>query len=313
MDNLKIKVSEALKTAALNESAKHYLLQNPTLFELLLKGAKRYIGGENLDDTITTVKKSNANNFPTSIEFMGESVSSINEANEVTQEFLKIIDTIKKEKLTSIVALDLSHIGLAIDKQLAFENLKSLAEATKDTAIEVSISAEGIDRTDDILETFCKISPDYPNIGITIQAYLHRTPKDLDHILQATQGTIKMVKGAFAAPEEYALKRGEKLDLQYISLVERLLLSNRKCSIATHHDKILDSLKKFIIKHDIPKTSYEFQMLYGIREDLLMNLQQEGYPCRQYIVYGKEWYLYLCNRIAENPDNLFQFIVDIME
>ena len=313
MDNLKMKVSEALKSAALNESAKHYLLQNPTLFELLLKGAKRYIGGENLEDTILTVKKSTANNFSTSIEFMGESVSSINEANEVTQEFLKIIDTIKKEKLDSIVALDLSHIGLAIDKQLAFENLKSLAEATKDTAIEVSISAEGIDRTDNILETFYKISPDYPNIGITIQAYLHRTPKDLEHILQATQGTVKMVKGAFAAPEEFALKRGEKLDQQYISLVEKLLLSNRKCSIATHHDKIQDSLKEFIIKNDIPKTNYEFQMLYGIREDLLKNLQQEGYPCRQYIVYGKEWYLYLCNRIAENPDNLFQFIIDIME
>ncbi len=97
MNNLKTKVSEALKNAALNESAKHYLLQNSVLFNLLLKGAKRYIGGENLEDTILTVKKSNANNFPTSIEFMGESVSSVNEANEVTQEFLKIIDAIKKE------------------------------------------------------------------------------------------------------------------------------------------------------------------------------------------------------------------------
>jgi proline dehydrogenase len=313
MDNLKSKVSIALKTAALNESAKHYLLENPILFDLLLKGAKRYIGGENLAATIESIKKLNAEKFPASIEFMGESVTSINEANEATQEFLKIIDAIKKEKLNSIVALDLSHIGLAIDKQLAFENLKSLAEATKDTAIEVSISAEGIDRTDKILETFYKISPDYPNIGITIQAYLHRTPKDLEYILQATQGTIKMVKGAFATPEGHALSRGGKLDQQYISLVEKLLLSNRKCSIATHHDKILDSLKEFIIKHDIPKTNYEFQMLYGIRTDLLEGLQQEGYPCRQYVVYGKEWYLYLCNRIAENPDNLFQFIIDIME
>jgi proline dehydrogenase len=313
MDNLKSKVNIALKTAALNESAKHYLLQNPILFDLLLKGAKRYIGGENLAETIESVKKLNANKFPTSIEFMGESVTSINEANEATQEFLKIIDAIKKEKLDSIVALDSSHIGLTIDKQLAFENLKSLAEATKNTEIEVSISAEGVDRTDKILETFCKISPEYPNIGITIQAYLHRTPKDLDHILQTTQGTIKMVKGAFATPEGHALSRGEKLDQQYISLVEKLLLSNRKCSIATHHDKIHDSLKKFIIKHDIPKTNYEFQMLYGIRTDLLEGLQLEGHPCRQYVVYGKEWYLYLCNRIAENPDNLFQFIIDIME
>ncbi|HLG40254.1 MAG TPA: proline dehydrogenase family protein, partial [Chitinophagaceae bacterium] len=277
MDNLKTKVSEALKTAALNESAKHYLLQNPTLFKLLLKGARRYIGGENLEDTILTVKKLNANNFPTSVEFMGESVGSINEANEVTQEFLKIINTIKKEKLNSIVSLDLSHIGLAIDIRLAFENLKSLAEATKDSGIEIIISAEGIDRTDKIIETFCKISPDYPNVGITIQAYLHRTSKDLEHILQETQGKIRIVKGAFATPEEYALKRGNKLDENYISLIETLLSSKRRCSIATHHDKIQDRIKNLVNKHDIPKTNYEFEMLYGIREDLLKTLQQEGY------------------------------------
>lgn len=313
MENLKTRASEALKTAALNESAKHYLLQNPTLFKLLLKGARRYIGGENLEETVLTVKKINANGFPVSVEFMGESVTSISEANEATQEFLKIIDTIKKEKLESIVSLDLSHIGLAIDTRLAFENLKSLGEATNDSGIEIILSAEGTERTEKIIETFCKISPDYSNIGITLQAYLHRTPKDLEHILQVTQGKIRIVKGAFAAPEEYALKRGEKLDQQYISLVEKLLLSNRKCSIATHHDKIQKSIKELINKHAIPKTNYEFEMLYGIREDLLKNLQQEEYPCRQYVVYGKEWYLYLCNRVAENPDNLFQFVIDIME
>jgi len=88
---------------------------------------------------------------------------------------------------------------------------------------------------------------------------------------------------------------------------------NRKCSIATHHDKIQNAVKDLVNKYEIPKSNYEFEMLYGIREDLLKNLQQEGYPCRQYAVYGKEWYLYLCNRIAENPDNLFQFIIDIVE
>jgi proline dehydrogenase len=313
MDDLKIKASKALKTAALNESAKHYLLQNKILFDLLLKGAKRYIGGETLEETIVTVKKLNANKFPTSIEFMGESVGSISEAKEVTEEFLKIIDAIKREKLDSIVSLDLSHIGLALDTKLAFDNLKLLADAAIDSNIEIVISAEGIERTNKIIDTFCEISPNYPNIGITLQAYLHRTPTDLERILKSTQGKIRMVKGAFAVPEEYALSRGEKLDEKYIQLVEKLLLEKRKCSIATHHNKIQDSIKELIHKHDIPNTNYEFEMLYGIREDLLKELQNEKYPCRQYIVYGKEWYLYLCNRIAENPDNLFQFIIDIME
>jgi proline dehydrogenase len=312
MDNLKIKVSEALKTAALNESAKHYLLQDPVLFNLLLKGAKRYIGGENLEDTILTIKRSNADGIPTSVEFMGESVVSVNEAKEVTDEFLKIIDRIKKEQLNAIVSLDLSHIGLAIDRQLALENLKALAVATKDSAVEIMISAEGIERTDGIIETFCELSPHYPNIGITLQAYLHRTPKDLEHILKETQGKIRLVKGAFAVPEDRAWSRGEQLDERFIELVEKLFIEKRRCSIATHHDKIQTSVKDLVNKYGVPKTQYEFEMLYGIREDLLLNLTQQGYPCRRYIVYGKEWYLYVCNRIAENPDNLFQFIIDII-
>lgn len=313
MDKLKIDASKALKNAALNETAKHYLLQNPILFKLLLKGAKRYIGGENLEETILTVKKSNSEQFQTSIEFMGESVHSINESKEVTQEFIKIIDTIKKEKLNAIVSLDLSHIGLEIDKELALDNFKVLADATKNSTIELIISAEGVERTDKILDIFCEISPIYPNIGITIQAYLHRTLDDLERILRETQGKIRVVKGAFATPEGHSLSRGENLDKQYINIVEKLLLEKRKCSIATHHDKIQNSVKQLIDKYNIPKTNYEFEMLYGIQEDLLKGLQQEGHPCRQYIVYGKEWYLYLCNRIAENPDNLFQFIIDIME
>lgn len=312
MDNLKIKVSEALKTAALNESAKHYLLQNPVLFNLLLKGAKRYIGGENLEDTILTIKRSNADGIPTSVEFMGESVVSIKEAKEVTDEFLKIIDHIKKEQLNAIVSLDLSHIGLAIDRQLALENLKALAVATKDSAVEIMISAEGIERTDGIIETFCELSPHYPNIGITLQAYLHRTPKDLEHILKETQGKIRLVKGAFAVPEDRAWSRGDQLDERFIELVEKLFIEKRRCSIATHHDKIQTSVKDLVNKYSVPKTQYEFEMLYGIREDLLLNLKQQAYPCRRYIVYGKEWYLYVCNRIAENPDNLFQFIIDII-
>jgi len=313
MTDLRTKVSEALKIAALNESAKNYLLNNPELFELLLKAAKRYIGGENLEEASQRAKRLNIEGFPTSLEFMGESTNSISEANEVTQEFLAIIKKIKEENLKSIVSLDLSHIGLAIDKQLAFDNLKLLAEAAKANNIGVVISAEGVERTDEIIETFCKISPDYANVGLTLQAYLYRTPKDLERCLKETQGKIRLVKGAFATPENHSIGRGEPLDDVYIKLVETLFLNKRFCSIATHHDKIQDKVKELLIKHQIQKSNYEFEMLLGIREDLLKNLQKEGHPCRQYIVYGKEWYLYLCNRIAENPDNLFQAIVDIME
>ncbi|GAB3165197.1 proline dehydrogenase family protein [Telluribacter humicola] len=312
MTDLQINASEALKLAALNESAKDFLLNNPQLFAVLLKAAKRYIGGENLQEAIQTAKKFNSAGLPTSLEFMGESISSTNEANEVTQEFLTLIEAIKKENITSIVSLDLSHIGLAVDKELALDNFKLIAQTAKQSEIDVIISAEGVERTDEIIHTFCKISPDFPNVGLTLQAYLYRTPKDLERILKETQGKIRVVKGAFATPIGHSIGRGDQLDDVYINTVETLLVNNRKCSIATHHDKIQDRVKRLLDKHQTPKTNYEFEMLLGIREDLLNDLKKEGYPCRKYIVYGKEWYLYMCNRIAENPDNIFQAIIDIV-
>jgi len=301
-----------LKIAALNEGAKDYILNNPELFKLLLKAAKRYIGGEKIEEAIATAKRINEKGLPASLEFMGESTRSVEESESVTQHFLNLINKVKEENIDSIISLDLSHIGLAIDKDLAYSNLVSLAESAHRNDIEVVISAEGVERTDDIINTFCKISPDFSNVGITLQAYLNRTPKDLERILNETQGKIRIVKGAFAVPPGHAVERGEHLDDLYIKYIETLFLKNRRCSIATHHDKIQNRVKELIVKYDVPKSKYEFEMLLGIQEGLLDEIHKGGYPCRQYIVYGDEWYLYMCNRIAENPDNLFQAIVDIL-
>ncbi|SMC79699.1 proline dehydrogenase family protein [Chryseobacterium sp. YR221] len=309
---LKEKAGALLKIAALNEGAKEYILNNPELFKLLLKAAKRYIGGEKMEEALATAKRINDKGLPTSLEFMGESTRSVEESELVTQHFFDLINKVKEEKINSIVSLDLSHIGLAIDKDLAYNNLVLLAESAHKKDIEIVISAEGVDRTDDIINTYCKISPDFSNVGITLQAYLNRTPKDLERVLNETQGKIRIVKGAFAVPPGHAVERGKHLDDLYINYIETLFLKNRRCSIATHHNKIQNRVKELIEQYDVPKSKYEFEMLLGIQEDLLNETYKEGYSCRQYIVYGDEWYLYMCNRIAENPDNLFQAIVDIM-
>ncbi|MDN3584239.1 proline dehydrogenase family protein [Mucilaginibacter flavus] len=313
MSNLKYQAGHELKKAALNITAKNYVLNNPVLFNLLLKGARRYIGGQNLAEVIATVKQTNSSGIPVAVEFMGESVASAAEANEATTEFLELIETIKADKLSSFVALDLSHIGLSVSLELAFTNLLQLAEATKNTPIELIISAEGVERTNDVLDIFSKASPLYPQLGITVQAYLHRSMGDLENLINNTQGRIRLVKGAFAAPEDLILQRGDALDARYLQLVELLLINNRKCAIASHHDKIHSAVKELLKLHETPAELYEFEMLYGIQEELLKSLQASGYPCRQYIVYGREWYLYLCNRIAEYPDNLFRFLIDVLK
>lgn len=304
--------SEALRKAAINEEAKAYLLSNPVLFNLLLKAARRFIGGETLEQALATRKMLHAQGFQTSLEFMGENVTTVADAKEATHEFLKVIKALQTENKFDRVTLDLSHLGLVLDHQLGMENFRTLAKASENTSIELFISAEGLNRTDEVLDAYFQFSREFSHVNITLQAYLHRTPKDLERVLSESRGKVRMTKGAFEGPKELLLSRGPELDDRYIQMINTLFEAKRYCSIATHDPKIIDRVIPILEKHQIQSSMYEFEMLYGIGANKLNDLKKQGYPCRQYVVYGKEWYLYLCNRIAENPENVFQAIVDIM-
>lgn len=306
------KASEALRKAALNEEAKGYLLNNPMLFNLLLKAARRYIGGATLEQALATRKSLQAQGFATSLEFMGESVTTVSKANEATQEFLRVIQSLKAENLPDRVSLDLSHLGLFLDNNLGIDNFRLLAEACKNSLIDLFISAEGMDRTDEILDVYFRFSSEYPNVNITLQAYLHRTKQDLKRVLQSSRGKVRIVKGAYDGPKEQFLPRSQELNDRYIGMIETLFNTGRFCSIATHDTHVLSQILAILKQRHLNQSGYEFEMLYGIGTNQLNELKKQGHLCRQYVVYGKEWYLYLCNRIAENPENIFRALVDII-
>jgi proline dehydrogenase len=303
--------SAALKKAALNEEAKAYLLANPVLFALFKKAARRYIAGDTLHEVAPIAASLNQQNFRCSLEFMGESTRSEQEAKEATGEFLCICQAISERKLNATVSLDLSHIGLALSNDLCYANLSALCQAAAAANTEVIISAEGTERTDAVLAMYQKISKTHSNVGVTVQAYLHRTPDDLKQLL-TLPGRIRMVKGAFETPPGLSLPRGKQLDEVYLSYVEQLLATSHRCSIATHDASIQQAVKQQIVKHQPAAGSYEFESLYGIQTVQLTALKDEGYPTKMYLVYGSEWYLYVCNRIAEHPINIFQALSDIV-
>jgi proline dehydrogenase len=310
--DLRKQASEALRKAAINEDAKAYLLSHPILFNVLLKAARRYIGGETLEEALVTRKTLHAQGFLTSLEFMGENVNTVAEAEQATHEFLRIIEALKHENKADRITLDLSHLGLVLDHELGVKNFRTLAKASENTSIELFISAEGLDRTDEVLDAYFEFSREFSHVNITLQAYLHRTPKDLERVLKESQGKVRMTKGAFEGPKELFLSRSPELNDRYIEMINLLFKAKRYCSIATHDPQIIERLLPMIEKSQLPSSMYEFEMLYGIGTAQLNALKNKGYACRRYVVYGKEWYLYLCNRIAENPENVFQAIVDIM-
>lgn len=301
----------ALRKAALNEEAKAYLLAHRELNALFKKGAKRYLGGDNLEESIAVLRSLNARGFACATDFMGESIRKEEEANQATEEFLRVCDAIGTHGLNSSISLDLSHIGLVIDKELTMQNLSRICDAAGKIGKEVVISAEGIDRTDSIQEIYKTLSAKYPHLCITVQAYLYRSKEDLAELIKIPN-KIRLVKGAFDVPPNVAYKRGEELNKVYLEYAYGLLSSYHHCSIATHDIIIQEAVKEILLTIRPDKERYEFESLLGIENDRLTALLEEGHRCRIYVVYGREWYLYLMNRVAEYPLSIFQVLLDMI-
>lgn len=303
--------AEALRKAAMNQQAKNYILENKSLYNVFRKAANRYIGGETLEETLIKVIKECGNGFKCSIEFMGENTNTAAEAIDAKNEFVRICHEISMRELNSTVSLDLSHIGLGIDKELCRANLDEICNVAKANQTEVIISAEGADATDHVINLYLDAAKIHKNLSITMQAYLHRSTDDFQELVKMP-GRIRIVKGAFNVPAELALSRGDELDEVYLNYIAELFKRNHLCAIATHHDKIQQRVKELIKQLQPPREQYEFESLYGIQNEQLSKLKEEGYPTKVYFVYGKEWYLYLCNRIAEYPVNIFRALNDIV-
>jgi proline dehydrogenase len=203
---------------------------------------------------------------------------------------------------------------MVIDAELGYKNACILAEAAQKAGLEMMISMEGPDRTSLILEIHQRLCETFDNVGITLQAYLHRTPDDLERVLQRS-GKIRLVKGAYAASADLAKPRGAELDGAYRQLMNRLITSGHPCSIATHDPALLDPIPleyahQLIQEQGINPDLIEFEMLKGVTQERLEALKNQGYRTRVYLPYGQEWHLYLCNRLAEYPPNIYQAITD---
>ncbi len=200
------KVADSLRKLALNEDAKAYVMAHPELSAVAKRIAQRYVAGEELRQAIKAAEAVIGRGYSATIDFMGESTRTKEEAQAATDEFLKLTEAIKTKKLHCSVSLDLSHIGSLVSVGLGAENARKLAVATDKAGIEMMISMEGSDRIDDILAIHKTLSSEFQHVGITIQARLHRTRKDLQELLKRP-GRIRLVKGAYGTPLDIAYSR----------------------------------------------------------------------------------------------------------
>ncbi len=301
-------VIQALKSAARNLPMKDAFQQSNELYPLVWKAARKYIAGEERTEAVAVAKKLFAKEYQFSLEFIGENTVDLEECQKAIKEFIALIEELGNLSMKQTVSLDLSHIGLSINKEIAYNHLLQLVQRANKYDILLMISMEESTKTDDILAIYKRIATQYNNIGITLQAHLYRTELDIQELVQYP-GKIRMVKGAFQESRSIAFERSEALNSRYLQYVEQLIKSNHPISIATHDESIIQAMEQQQYFH---QANVEIEMLYGIRPDLIQRLKGKGYNCKVYLPYGQDWYLYLCHRLAENPENLYLAVTDML-
>lgn len=276
-------------------------LSNNKNFEKFLINSKitkkfvnRFVAGYNLDSALEILNKLNNLNIRVTLDYLGESVLEKKEAEKTFLEYMNILKNIKSENSISV---KLTSIGLDIDKEMAYNYLKELVKVSNF----IEIDMESSKYTQITIDFYKKLKTEFPNkkIAIAIQSYLKRSLNDVKELLNYNP-IIRLVKGAYKEPKEIVYEKKVDVDKNYIEILKLLLEKSNYTLIATHDEKIINFVKKM----NINKEKFEFQMLYGIKFDLLLQLKNEGYKTAIYLPYGTHWYPYFMRRLAERPANL---------
>ncbi|MBY0085964.1 proline dehydrogenase family protein [Brevibacillus sp. M2.1A] len=303
------RTADILRTIARDERIKEAVRTSPLLYPLLLTAAKRYVTGETRADAIKIAQRLEKLGYRLSMEHIGENTLDSQIVHEAQREFLALTTDCSQLHTPVGISFDLSHLGLLLDKELAFAHVEELAERARHSGHYLMISMEESTKTEAIISMYERLAQRHENVGITIQAHLHRSLDDVKRVL-GLPGKIRLVKGAFKEPQEIALGRSVELNERYLELADMCVRAGRECSLATHDQAIVDALDGRDYLH---RPNVEVELLYGVRPDLAHVLREKGVTVRLYLTYGTEWYLYLCHRLAEHPPHVHQAIADMFD
>jgi proline dehydrogenase len=263
--------------------------------------ASQYISGEKLSDAIRVVQELNENGMCATIDLLGEVVTRKEETQKAVDTYKQILKAIATEKLNANVSVKPTHMGLKIDKELCYQNIKSLVlEAIKYSTF-VRIDMEDSSCTDETLEIYVRLKQAYSNVGTVIQSYMRRTMDDVNW-LSTQQANLRFCKGAYYwEPRTIVYKDNEIINSNYNYLLEKLLANGCYVGIATHDERLVWHALKLIDQLKLTPDKYEFQMLYGVDPELRKILVDGGHRLRVYVPFGKEWLAYSVRRLKENP------------
>lgn len=300
-----------MRTVFLQASQSQWLSRQVRRRRFVRRAVSRFMPGEDLDAALQAAQRFVQQNMTTVLTQLGENVTDASEARAVGRHYTDALNRIQALKLPAHISVKPTQLGLDLSQGLCLEQLSALVAHAATVGTFVSIDMEGSAYVDRTLELYRQLRAKHPNVGICLQAYLHRTPADLDSLASLTP-TIRLVKGAYQEPASIASPKKRDVDRRYFELAQRLLATTPRPpqphGFGTHDIKLIQRICDHARSSGVPNSGFELQMLYGIRTADQMRLAQAGYTMRVLISYGSYWFPWYMRRLAERPANVW-FVV----
>jgi proline dehydrogenase len=271
--------------------------------------ASRFVAGDTLDAAIETARALDRRRSATILDHLGENVTVPEHAAQALAAYLRALERVETEQTLDVaISVKLTQLGLDFSNELTIANLGAVVEAANGRLVMIDMeSSPYVDRT---LEVFHALRDRSDRIGIALQAYLHRTPHDVEALPAGS--IVRMVKGAYLEPPEVAIADRREVDRAFAQLTATCLGRGHTVHVATHDPRLLEGTRAYVERHGVAWSRVEFQFLLGVRRDLQTRYAGEGYPVRVYVPYGTEWYPYLTRRLAERPANMWFFLSNLV-
>jgi proline dehydrogenase len=267
-------------------------------------GAQRFVAGETFDQAVPVLRGLNDRSLLTNTTLLGEGVRDESETRAVVAEYAGVLARIAAEGIRTNLAVKPTHVGVGLDDEVAYENLASLCRDAAAHANFVRMDMEESRHVDGTLGLYRRLrGGGADNVGFVLQAYLHRTPGDLEALLPLGPN-LRLCKGAYLEPPSVAHREKRDVDRAYARLLERSLPAAEFTAVATHDERMIEHAIDVTRRERVAPERFQFQMLYGVRPRLQLSLVERGFPVLVATPYGPDWYRYLMRRLAERPANV---------
>ena len=304
------------RKALLAASTNAWLRERATRTAFVRRSVSKFMPGERLEDALAAAAAQQEQGIGTILTKLGENLTRVEEAEEVTRHYLDVLDRVNAAGLRAQISVKPTQLGLDLDNELCFDNLQRLVDRAGERDNVVWIDMESSPYVDPTLDLFRRTRARSPRVGIALQAYLYRTAQDIESLVPLG-AAIRIVKGAYLEAASVAYPKKADVDENFYKLSCRLLAEDARRAggllhMATHDPVLVDRLTAFIDANNVPASAYEFAMLYGIQRTLQQRLLAARRPLRVLIAYGEYWFAWYMRRLAERPANVWFVVKNLL-